>query len=427
VIASLVVTLFLVAFLLGHAQGVKKGQVKVVAEPGDCVKLIGQDVEWNSRDDEGEEISSGKVTSKSFDFPDYFQKDVDFGLFWEVWNMIQTEYADRPVSEAQLFYGALEGLVSSLRDPYSVFMVPEDSEEFYDELGGKFEGIGAELSIKNNILTVVSPLKNSPAEKAGLKTNDKILKIDGEITEDMSISKAVDLIRGTKGTEVILSVFREKTSELIDIPIIRNTIKIISSQLYFEEKNGQKIAVIELTNFNTDTDYLLSQNIVEILKENPDGIVLDLRGNPGGYIDQAVNIASHWIQKNKVVVSEKYNDDHQIIHKANGNAELAKFETVVLINSGSASASEILAGALGDYGLAQILGEQSFGKGSVQSVTPFDDGSSLRLTVARWYTPDGHEINGKGITPDIEIELTEEDWNGDKDPQLDRAFEILNK
>ena len=241
------------------------------------------------------------------------------------------------------------------------------------------------------------------------------------------ISKAVDLIRGTKGTEVILSVFREKTSELIDIPIIRNTIKIISSQLYFEEKNGQKIAVIELTNFNTDTDYLLSQNIVEILKENPDGIVLDLRGNPGGYIDQAVNIASHWIQKNKVVVSEKYNDDHQIIHKANGNAELAKFETVVLINSGSASASEILAGALGDYGLAQILGEQSFGKGSVQSVTPFDDGSSLRLTVARWYTPDGHEINGKGITPDIEIELTEEDWNGDKDPQLDRAFEILNK
>jgi carboxyl-terminal processing protease len=241
----------------------------------------------------------------------------------------------------------------------------------------------------------------------------------------LNANEAVEKIRGPKGTQVTLTVWRGKETKERKITITRDTIKIVSASWKTEERNGKKIAVIELSAFNEDTNSRLVKAINEILTSDVKGIVLDLRGNPGGYIDQAIDVASHWLSAGQTVVSERFADDEKQQHLASGKAELKSYKTIVLINGGSASASEIVAGAFQDHKIATILGEQSFGKGSVQNLEDYIDGSAVKLTVARWLTPNGTTIDKQGITPDIKVELTEDDFNKNLDPQLEKAMELV--
>ncbi len=372
--------------------------------------------------EKGEPLESGEVDIRPSEVKFYLSRDVDFDIFLDVWNMLKERYVDQPVSETKLFYGALSGMVSVLDDPYSVFMEPKISEEFTESLNGRFEGIGAEIAIKHDVLTVVSPLDGSPAEKAGLQAKDSILKIDDVSTEKMSLNEAVNRIRGEKGTQVVLSVLHEGESEIVDIPITRDTIKVKSVKWEMKEDG---IAYIYMRNFNTDTTSLFNSISKEVIEKDPKGIIFDLRNNSGGFLQTAIDVASAWVEDD-LIVSERSNDRYKE-YQSHGKPILKGIPTVVLVNGGSASASEIVAGALQDYGLAYIIGEQTFGKGSVQVLEELPDGSSVKFTIAKWYTPLDRSIDEEGITPDEEVELTEEDFSEYRDPQLDRALEYLSE
>lgn len=404
----LVLVLLIIAFGAGMMIGKKQGKLTVITEPEAVIS--------------SSQEKYGKVTNKDASLPEYLKNDVKFSLFWEVWNKIQQEYVDHPVGETKLLYGAVAGLVSSLQDPYSVFLPPESAKEFKDDLQGKFEGIGAEIGIRDNLLTIVSPLSESPSEKAGLKPKDRIIEIGGQSTENISLNEAVMKIRGKKGTPIVLKIYRESDNSFHEITIIRDTIKIVSAS--WEMKDG-KIAYIRITNFNSDTDIRLRKIVDEILLQSPQGIIIDLRNNPGGYLDRSVTIASYWIEAGKPIVQEQLVNGDKQQYLANGQAQLKNYPTVVLVNSGSASASEIVAGALQDYKIATVIGETSFGKGSVQNLSEFSDGSAVKLTIARWLTPNGRQIDLTGIEPDEVVELTEEDFKKGIDPQIDKAIEIL--
>ncbi|MFH1030755.1 MAG: S41 family peptidase [bacterium] len=354
--------------------------------------------------------------------PIAIDNDIDFSQFWDIWSLLKNEYVEKNnIEDKELFYGAIEGMVASLKDPYTVYLKPKIAKEFTDELSGEFEGIGAEVGIKHEILTIISPLPDTPAEKAGLKPGDKVYAINGEETMGMYIDVAVSKIRGKAGTDVVLKILRERQRETLDIKITRGAIKFDSVRW---ELRDDGVAYVKVLHFNTDTVDKFSEAVNDIVKAKPKGIILDLRGNPGGFLDAAVKMASEWVEDG-VVVTEKYSEEKKKEHDAIGRARLTNYKTVVLINKGSASGSEIVAGALKDLGYAVLVGEKTFGKGSVQSLEEFGDGSSLKMTVAKWLTPNGNCINETGIEPDVAIELTDEDYNEDRDPQMERAVEIL--
>lgn len=346
---------------------------------------------------------------------------VDFRLLTEVWDLIQKNYLKKPVPEKKLFYGALAGSVASLEDPYSVFLEPKTAEKFTQELSGSFEGIGAEIGIRNDNLVIIAPLLDTPAEKAGLRAGDRILVIEKSDTAGMPLDQAVNLIRGPKGTEVKLLINRNGFAKPKEFVIVRDTIKIRSVKWEMKDK---KIAYIKLSYFNEDTTNDFNQVVREILLQNPRAVILDLRNNPGGFLNVAVEVAGEWIEK-KTAVIERFSDQRQEEFKTEGLARLQNIKTIILVNPGSASGAEIVAGALQDYGKAILVGEKTFGKGSIQDLKQLRDGSAVKLTVGEWLTPKGRQINEKGIAPDIEIKLTEEDYSADRDPQLDRALEIL--
>lgn len=351
--------------------------------------------------------------------------EIDFNLFWQVWDTVQDNYIEQPVNEEEMFYGALAGITASLGDPYSVYLNPELTQSFNDDINGTFEGIGAEIGVRDNRIVIIAPLPDTPAEQAGLKAGDVVLAIDGLDTTSMSLDYAVKLIRGEKDTQVKLIVSREDEDNQ-EIVITRNTIKVDSVRWEIKEQNNKKIGYIKIINFNTDTSNKFNQAITEILLKQPDGIILDLRNNPGGLLDESIQVASRFI-KDDVIAYEEFQDGNQKEYEATGNALLENIPAVVLINQGSASASEIVAGALQDYEVATLLGEKTFGKGSVQDLKEFSDGSSLKLTVAKWLTPNKRSINEEGISPDQEVEMTKEDYENDTDPQLDKALEILTQ
>lgn len=354
--------------------------------------------------------------------PGRLSEDTDFALFWEVWDTLVNNYVDQEdLNEKKMFYGALRGLVASLGDPYTVFMDPVVAQDFADDLSGTFEGIGAEIGMKNDILTIIAPLPEMPAQKAGLKAGDNIYAIDGESTMGMGVEEAVRQIRGPKGTDVTLSISRSGENGLKEITITRNTIQVKSVRT--ELRTDDNIYVIKIGNFNEDTEALFGQAARDAINKNPAGLILDLRNNPGGFLDTAIEIASEWAEG--VVVTEQYSEEKKNEHLARGRARLKEIPTVVLVNQGSASASEIVAGALQDNDRATIVGMKTFGKGSVQTLASLTDGSSLKITVAKWLTPSGRSINDEGIMPDIEIDLTAEDYNADRDPQFDAAVAIL--
>ena len=350
-------------------------------------------------------------------------KDFQDKLFYEVWNTLKDNYVDGDKLQNQdMFYGALEGMAAATGDPYTVFMTPSSTKSFEQDMAGSFEGIGAEIGLKNNIITIVAPLEDMPAAKAGLRAGDKIIKINGELTVGFSTTEAVGKIRGPKGTSVTLTISREGRKDLFDVVVKRATIQVKSVKTSF--KDG--IATIRVTNFNDDTDALFAQAVNEIIKQKPKGIILDLRNNPGGYLSGAIQMASFWLS-DSVVVSEKYADGHIESHRSVGNPTLAAFRTVVLINEGSASASEIVAGALQDTGLAVLVGQKSFGKGSVQIIKTFSDGSSLKVTTAKWLTPKGRSIDKEGIMPEVKVVNTPADVDKGADPQMDKAISIIKK
>ena len=354
-------------------------------------------------------------------------ENVDFSLFWDVWKTVEEKYANSMATPQEMVYGAIDGMVSSLGDPYSLFMTPEETKQFNEDISGSFEGVGMEIGIKDEILTVIAPLKNTPAYRAGIKAGDKILEVDGVSTLDISIDEAVRLIRGPKGTEVNLTILRDNVEDTIEISVIRDVIEIKSVEWEIVNSNNtkKKIAHLKIYHFNEDTAQKLEKATDKILAEGIYGIILDLRNNPGGYLETSVEIAGCFLEKGSTVAIEDFGNGEKEYYKSKKSPRLEKFPLVVLVNEGSASASEILAGALRDIREIKLIGKKTFGKGSVQELKRLKDGSSVRITVARWLTPNGICINEEGLAPDIEVEMTDEDFNAERDPQLDEAVKIL--
>ena len=321
------------------------------------------------------------------------------------------------------FYGAISGLVAALGDPHSVYFPPVEAEEFARDLSGEFEGIGAEVGIKDEALVIVAPLPGSPAERAGLRAGDIILVIDKIATFSMTLDQAVTKIRGPKDT-IVTFIVRSRGSRA-DRTVAVTRAAIVVPTVTREMHEG--VAIVRFYHFGAETVPAFLRIRDELLLAAPRGVIVDLRNNPGGLLEAAVEVASSWVTNGKPVVKEVAGDGQASEHASRGAAELANFKTVVLVNSGSASASEILAGALQDYDIATVVGEKTFGKGSVQEFEKFSDGSSLKLTIAKWLTPSGRDISKEGIVPDVVIEYSDQDFSKGQDPQLNKALELVKK
>ena len=355
-------------------------------------------------------------------------EEVDFGLFWDVWDLVKERYVDHDDLKAQdMIHGAINGMLAATGDPYTVFLDPEQFAELNEELSGSFEGIGAEVGMKDGIVTIVAPLEDSPAEQAGLRAGDKVVEIEGESTTDMTIDDAVKRMRGEKGTELHLKIFRisDETTDTQDITVVRDVIKLDSVRTEFLDND---IAHVKIMQFGENTIREFNQAIADIRKNKSKGIVVDVRNNPGGLLNTAVVLSSKFLPNNATVVIEEDAQKKQKKHYTTGAHPFVDIPVVILINEGSASASEILAGALRDNrDDVVIVGEKSFGKGSVQELIPTSSTTAAKITVAKWLTPGGEQINDHGIDPGEVVEYTNEDYENDRDPQLDKALEIMVK
>lgn len=331
----------------------------------------------------------------------------DFGKFWEVWRRLEQSYVDPSVLDYRnMTWGAMEGLAQSLGDPYTQYLPPEENKAANEALNGSFFGVGIELGYDEETLAVVAPLKGTPAEKAGVRAGDWILHIKDEgkgvdlDTRGMTLPEAVKNIRGEKGTKVILTLYREEAPEPFEVEITRGEIVVPSVELSYLEKDGKKYAHLELHRFGGRTDAEWNAKVKEILQAKVDGVVLDVRNNPGGYLEGAVYVTGEFLAEGLVVKQEGRDESESYMVDRNGS--LTKVPLVVLVNKGSASASEITAGALQDHGRAKIVGETTFGKGTVQEVQDLSDGSSLHVTIAKWILPSGRWIGKEGVKPDVE-------------------------
>ncbi len=351
---------------------------------------------------------------------------LDLDLFWDVYELMKTGYVEtQGLDPEKQMYGAIKGLVNSVDDPYSVFMTPEESQQFQQSLEGELQGIGAELTMKNDQLVIIAPLKGSPAERAGLKPGDVIYKVNGEYVADLTLFEAIMKIRGAEGTTVKLTVFRNGQNDPMEFELTRAKIEIPSVELTYVGTD-EKIAHLLISQFGDSTEAEFDKAVQEILLKDVKGIVLDMRFNGGGYLDVAVDVLSDLLEGKKKAVITKTRDpkDNEIFY-TNESGLLKDFPLVVLVNKGSASASEIVAGAVQDYSRGTVMGEQTFGKGSVQVLERFEDGSSLRLTVAKWYTPNDRSINDVGIMPNTIVVIPPEDAEKEVDTQLNKAVEVL--
>ena len=350
----------------------------------------------------------------------------DFAPFWKVWETIDEKYPDaKSVSSQDRVYGAIKGLVASLGDPYSVYFPPQDSKDFQDTINGSFDGIGAEVGIKDSDLTIIAPIKGSPSDKAGLKAGDLILKIDGTSTTDMSVDQAVHLIRGTKGTSVTLNIFRAGEAAPRDISVVRDTIDI---PMIASKDLGNGVYDISLYNFGTDSSAQFADAVKSFKASGDTSLIIDLRNNPGGYLDAAVDIGSMFLPQGDLIVTESYGNnkpDDVYRSKGYGFVDPKATKIVVLVDGGSASASEILSGALQENGAATLIGEKTYGKGSVQELINVTDDTTLKLTIAKWLTPNGTWISKKGIEPDIVVPLPATPPTNGDDPILDRALQFI--
>ena len=369
--------------------------------------------------------------------------NTDFSPVWRAWHVLDERFVDAYATTTptttptqsdderrqERVWGMIEGLAASLDDPYTVFLPPEDAEIFNDDISGSFEGVGMEIAIRDGVLTVVSPLKNTPAARAGLKSADRIFEIDGESTDGMGINGAVQRIRGPRGTAVVLTIVREGEGAPLEISVTRDTIEIPTIET---QKRADGIFVIELLNFSAKSPELFRQALKEFVDSNSRKLIIDLRGNPGGFLDAAVDMASWFLPSGKVVVTEDYGgNEPNRVHRSRGydvfNPDA--LEIVILIDRGSASASEILAGSLHAHDVATLVGTRSFGKGSVQELVNITSDTSLKVTVARWLLAGDIFITRDGIEPDILVDIPDDDdpsYNPDRDYILERAVQHLN-
>jgi carboxyl-terminal processing protease len=356
---------------------------------------------------------------------------VDYQLLWDAIKVVRDKYIEKPPTPLEFLYGAIRGAVAAAGDPYTAFFEPKDLETFKTDLKGSFEGIGAEVGKKDGNIVIVAPLPDTPAKRAGLLAQDIISQVNGESTADWTVEQAVNKIRGPKGTTVTLTIIRQGKNAPFDVKIIRQNIEIKSvSWEYKEVDNGGKkaqVAVVTISKFGDDTRTLFDQAVNDILNHSIAGIIIDLRNNPGGYLQTSVDLASNWISHGTMVVTEERSQGEPIKYVAQGLNRLVDIKTEILINGGSASAAEIFAGALHDYKIATLIGEKSFGKGSVQELVDLKDGSAVKVTVAKWITPHGKNLNKDGLDPDISVKLTEDDVKAGKDPQMDKALEEVTK
>lgn len=350
-------------------------------------------------------------------------QEVNFGQFWEVWSLVEAKFVDRAeIDRKKLVNGAIAGMVKALGDPHTVFFPPREAKQFREDVRGNFGGIGAEIGIRKDTLTIIAPIKGSPAERAGLKAGDKIFKINASSTADMTLEEAVNTIRGEVGTTVKLAITHNGSDEIKEVEIKRGTIVI---PVLDTEDKGNGIFYIHLLNFNEKSAFEFRKAVRDYLSSGANKIIFDLRGNPGGFLDSAVDIASWFIPAGEVVARERFADGSETLYRSSGYRLLENVPIVVLANQGSASASEILAGALRDTRGVKLVGDKTFGKGSVQEVDDLAGGASIKITIAKWLTPKGTSIDEKGLEPDIKVEVKKEDAEAGKDPQLDKATEIL--
>lgn len=353
------------------------------------------------------------------------EKEVDMELLWTVWRLIDRHYVDPDSLQVdKLRFGAVQGLVRGVGDPYSAFMTPKESNDFQEVMRGELEGIGAELTMREGRIVVVAPLKGSPASVAGLLPQDVITHVDGKDMSEFSLHDAVNIIRGPKGTDVTLTVFRPQISDKLDITITRDEIKVPSVEYEVIETGTGAVGYIEVNQFGEDTVREARAAAKALSHEEIAGIVLDLRFNGGGYLDGAIDIASIFLRDGKIVSVHRRGEEVES-HYAYGDPIIPDLAMAILINEGSASASEIVSGALQDHSRATIIGKKSFGKGTVQEVVDLPQGSSLRITVAKWHTPNGKDLSEEGVIPDIEVEMDMEAFVDGEDAQKERALEFV--
>lgn len=405
---SLILLPFL-ALLLGWQLGSRAERIKLADERASYAEMM----------QGGAGSGSGKVVKVD---P---EKEVDISIVWSVWRLLAQHYIDPSKLQIRtMVYGAAAGLTASLDDPYTVFMTPSDNKAFVDEMSGTLEGIGAQLEVQNGLIVIVAPLKGSPAEKAGMLPKDVIVAVDGTSVVGMKLEDVVNKIRGPRGTSVTVSIGRDGRSDPLVLSITRQNIHVPTVESKVIKTASGSFAYIALNQFGDSSTDEFRKAVESFDQSKMKGMIVDLRYNGGGYLEGAVDIVSMFVKEGTVVtVNERDHDPAP--ESVHGNPIAPTIPLVVLVNAGSASASEITAGALQDHHRATIVGVQSFGKGTVQQVIDLPDGSSLRVTIARWMTPDGHEINKKGITPDIVIDRSEADVKADRDPQLEAAEAFL--
>ncbi|MFZ2025855.1 MAG: S41 family peptidase [Microgenomates group bacterium] len=387
----------------------------------------------------GYKLGEGKSALLRLNSTSVQKKNVNFDMFWKVWDTLEKKYVDqKKLDEKKMYYGAIKGMVASIEDPYTFFLTPTENKQSKDDLGGRFEGIGAQLGMKDNRIVVVAPLKNSPAEKVGIRAGDIIIKVNSKPIAGMLLTQVVALVRGNKGTSVVLTV--DRGGKELDYSVMRDTIQVESVETSLSEvsssctENCGKVAYLKLNQFGDSTVDEWEQKVAEINTAwnsgKVKGLVLDLRDNPGGYLESSVYLAGEFLEQSKLVVKQESTTYENKDYYVTRGGSLLSIPLVVLINQGSASAAEILAGALRDHKRAQLVGEKSFGKGSVQEALDLGDGMGLHVTVAKWVLPKGEWINGKGIEPAVKLTNIIPEGNTmsrDLDKQLDKAIELLTQ
>ena len=362
---------------------------------------------------------------------DSLPPDIDVSPLWKAWRILDEKFistgtSTKAANNEEKLWGAIGGVAGAYDDPYTAFFPPADKEIFDSQISGNFSGVGMEIGIKDGLLTVIAPLKNTPAERAGIKTGDHILQIDNKATNGLPVDRAVQLIRGPEGSTVSLTILRDGAEEPFEVAITRANIQIPTIDTKLRDDG---VFVISLYSFTGNSPDLFRNALREFILSNSDKLIVDLRGNPGGYLEAAVEMASWFLPQGRVVVTEDYGGkEKNIVHRSRGyDVFNENLKMVLLINGGSASASEILAGALSEHGAATLVGEKSFGKGSVQELVDITETTSLKVTVARWLTPQGNSFSERGIEPDVQVAMTAADVEKGVDPQLEKAAELLKQ